>query len=109
MQSQIFAPPANERVHRGVVPNIGAVPTMLSEVDRVEMRRRANAVDEDQLVLRTVERAHASVRLVPEAQLQEVAIAPLLTAATSSMCRQSIQTKCTAPSRETRAQAPRVS
>ena len=50
---------------------------MLSEFDHVEMRRRANAVDEDQLVLRTVERAHASVRLVPEAQIQEVAIDPL--------------------------------
>ena len=78
VQSQIFRPTANERVHRGVVPDIGAVAAMLSEVDHVEMRRRANAVDEDQFVLRTVERAHASVRLVPEAQeFKEVAIDPL--------------------------------
>ena len=34
----------------------------------------ADAIDEDQFVLRTVERAHPSVRLVPEAQIEEVSI-----------------------------------
>ena len=47
---------------------------MLPEFDHIEMRRRANAIDEDQFVLRSVERAHPSIRLVPEAEIEEVAI-----------------------------------
>ena len=50
---------------------------VLPEFDRVEMRRRANAIDEDQFVLRTVKGAHPSVRLVPDAKIEEVAIDPL--------------------------------
>ena len=38
------------------------------------MRRTADPVDEDQLVLRAVERPHAGVRLVPDAEVQQRAI-----------------------------------
>ena len=41
VQSQIFAAAADEGVHRGVVPDIGAISAVLPELDHVEMRRGA--------------------------------------------------------------------
>ena len=41
VQSQIFATAADEGVHRGVVPDIGAISAVLPELDHVEMRRGA--------------------------------------------------------------------
>ena len=74
VQRQVLAPAAGHRVHRGVVPDVGAVAAVPAELDGVEVRRLADPVDEDQLVLRAVERAHAGVRLVPDAEVQELAV-----------------------------------
>ena len=74
VQRQVLAPAAGHRVHRGVVPDVGAVAAVPAELDRVEVRRLADPVDEDELVLRAIERAHAGVRLVPDAEVQELAV-----------------------------------
>lgn len=74
MKREILAPAADERVDRGVVPHIGAVATMAAKFDRVEVRGRPHLVNEHQLMLRTIERAHARIALVPEAEVQKLAI-----------------------------------
>ncbi len=47
---------------------------MLAEFDHVEMRRRSHPVDKNQLMLGTIKRSHAGIRLVPDAQVQALAV-----------------------------------
>ena len=74
MQGKILAPASGHRIDRRVVPDIGPVAAVPPEFDCVEVRRIANPVDEDQFVLRAVERAHASIGLVPHAKVEKIAI-----------------------------------
>ena len=74
VQRQVLAPAAGHRVHRGVVPDVGAVAAVPAELDGVEVGRVPDPLDQDQLVLRAVERSHAGVRLVPDAEIEEIAV-----------------------------------
>lgn len=74
MKGKILPPTAGHGVHRRIVPNIGSVAAMLAQLDCIGMGSVADLVDEDQLMLGTVERAHAGIRLVPDAEVQEITI-----------------------------------
>jgi len=65
-QGQILPPAAQHRVDRGIVPDVGAVAAMLAEFNHVEVRRRSDPEDKDQLMLGPIKRsypeaAHGSV------------------------------------------------
>ena len=47
---------------------------MAAELDGIEVRRGPDPQDQHQLVLRAVERSHPGVRLVPDAEIEEIAI-----------------------------------
>src|SRR5262245_35812215 len=57
-----------------IVPNIGPVPAIAPERYVVDVRSRADLEHEDELVLGTIERAHAGIRLVPDAQVLEFGV-----------------------------------
>lgn len=48
---------------------------MLAEFDIVEMRRVADPVYKNKLMLRPIQRTHACIRLVPEAEVKEASVA----------------------------------
>ena len=52
-----------------MLPDIGAVAPGLAELEIVDVRRRAVLEGENQLMARAVERAHAAVVLVPDAEV----------------------------------------
>ena len=74
VQRQVLAPAAGHGVHRRIVPDVGSVAPVAAKLDGVEVRRFADPVDEDELVLGAVERTHAGVRLVPDAEVELVAV-----------------------------------
>src|SRR5258706_3276579 len=74
MQGQILSPAAPHGVYRGIVPNVGAVAAMPTEFDHVEMGRRSHPVDKDQFMLGPVKRSHPSIGLVPDAEVQALAV-----------------------------------
>ena len=55
-----------------VVPDISTVSAMAPQLDVIDVRRGAALEDEDQFMLRTVERAHTTVVLVPDAQVLQL-------------------------------------
>jgi hypothetical protein len=71
--------------------------------------RDSHPVDENKFMLGPVKRSHPGIRLVPDAEVQALAVDGRADGRNVSMCRQSMQTKWTAPSREQRAAAPSVS
>src|SRR5439155_22889456 len=60
-----------QRVLADIIPDVGPVPAMAPERHVVDMRGRADLEHEDELVLGTIERAHAGIGLVPDAQVLE--------------------------------------
>ena len=56
----------------GIVPDIGAVAAGLAEPEAVGVRGGADLEDEDQLVLRAIEAAHAAIGLVPDAEVLQL-------------------------------------
>ena len=88
----------------------GAVAAVPAEFDHVEVGHRSDPVDKDQFMLGPVERSHAGIGLVPDAEVQALAAKWLSRLPRrSSTCRQSMQTKWTASSREQCTAAPSVS
>ena len=69
MQGELLQPPRLEAVDPGIVPDVGAVAAVLAELDVINVRPRSRLEHEDQLVLGPVERAHAAIVLVPDAQV----------------------------------------
>ena len=65
-----------EGVDAGIGPDVRAVAAVLAELDVVDVRRVARLEDEDQLVLRAVERAHAAIGLRPDAEVLELGVGP---------------------------------
>ena len=58
-----------ERVNPGIVPDVGAVSAMLSELKVVDMLSICLAIDTNQFMLTAVEGAHAAVVFNPDAEL----------------------------------------
>src|SRR5213080_1056675 len=56
------------------MPDVGARTAVAPELDVVEVRLPADSKDADQLVLASVERALAGIRLHPDRQVQDIAI-----------------------------------
>src|SRR5690348_12183594 len=74
MEGEVMAAAAAERVDRRVVPDVGSIPTVTPQLHIVGMRLVADPVDEHHLVLRTVQPAHARVRLAPDADIEPLAV-----------------------------------
>ena len=58
-------------IHPRIGPDVAPVATVLAELEVVDVGRRAVLEDQDQLVLTTVERAHARVGFDPDDELLE--------------------------------------
>ncbi len=56
-----------------IIPHVGAMPSGLSKAEIVDVRPLPRLEYEDQLVFGAVERAHAGVGLVPDAEVLELA------------------------------------
>src|SRR5437762_3173326 len=61
-------------IDAGVIPDIRSVPSVASKLHGVDVRIGANLVDEDKFVLGAIERSHAPVILVPDAEVLEPGI-----------------------------------
>src|SRR5690606_1959819 len=55
-----------------VIPHVGAMATLLTQAEGVDVRRGADLEDEYQLVLGPVEASHAAVGLVPHAEVLQL-------------------------------------
>src|SRR5215213_1460261 len=64
--------PSLEYADPGIVLDIGPVPARVAEAERVRMRGCADLEHEDELMLRTIERAHPAIGLIPDAQVLEL-------------------------------------
>src|SRR5690348_12379397 len=65
---------ATKAVHGGVFPDIGSVAPIAAELDVVAVFSVPALEHEHQLMARTIERAHAAVRLNPDADILELGI-----------------------------------
>src|SRR5262245_57291879 len=74
MHRQLFQAPGAHGVHAGVIPNIGAIASMLAQLEVVDVPSAAALPHEDQFVLAAIEAAHASVGLVPDTEVLELAV-----------------------------------
>ena len=109
MECQILAPAARHRVDRRVVPHICPIAPMPAQFDHVRVGSIAHAKNEDNLVLGSIQRAHARIALVPNTQVEQIIVNLPTDHRQSFICRQSMQTKWTAPGRDTAAAPPKVS
>ena len=78
--SSSSARPGRKRVDAGIVPDVGAVAATAAKLDIVDVRRGADLEHEHQLVLRPIERSHAAVVLVPDAEVLQLRVTPLAAA-----------------------------
>ena len=58
-----------KHVGAGIAPHVRAVSSVLAELDVVGVRCVTVLEDQDELVLRAIERAHAAIDLVPDIAL----------------------------------------
>ena len=67
----------SESVNAGIVPNVGSVAAMRSEVNVVDVRRGTVLEDEYEFVLGAIKRAHAGVGLPPHADVFQLIVGSL--------------------------------
>jgi hypothetical protein len=63
-----------ERVHAGIVPDIGAVSPVLTELEIVDVWCSPVLEGKDQLVLRAIEGPHAAIVLIPHTDVLQLGI-----------------------------------
>jgi hypothetical protein len=61
-------------VDPGMIPNIGSVAAMAAEFNVVDVRAATDFENRDQFMLGPIKRPHATIVLVPDAKVDEVAI-----------------------------------
>ena len=66
--------PVGASVYAWIVPHIGAIAAMSAEIDVIDVWRIASFEDQDEFVLRPVERAHPTHGLVPDHKVFELAV-----------------------------------
>ena len=66
MHGERFVASCAEAVDAWIGPDVGAVASVLAELEVVDMRCRSDLEDGDEFVLRAVEGAHAGVGLGPD-------------------------------------------
>src|SRR5262245_11111099 len=71
MQGQILATATLKRIDGGIVPDVGAIASVLAQLHRVEMRHVTDPEYENQLVFRAIERPHFRIGLIPDADVQK--------------------------------------
>src|SRR5829696_2225453 len=69
VHGEFLLPFSPERVDAGVVPDICTVASRVAEPEGVGVRCRPDLEDKDEFVLGAIERAHAAVCLVPDAEV----------------------------------------
>src|SRR6266516_3943613 len=74
MHRQLLRPSRTQRADAGIVPDICPIAPMLAELKIVSVRCGPGLPHEHQLMLRAIERAHASIDLVPDTEVLELAI-----------------------------------
>src|SRR5829696_7889108 len=72
VHGELLVPFSPERVDAGVVPDVCAVASGVAKPEGVGVRCRPDLEDEDEFVLGAVERPHAAVRLIPDAEVLQV-------------------------------------
>jgi len=75
-REELVAVPS-ESVNAGIVPNVGSVAAMRSEVNVVDVRRGTVLEDEYEFVLGAIKRAHAGVGLPPHADVFQLIVGSL--------------------------------
>src|SRR5262249_39763759 len=66
MQGQILATATLERIDGGIVPDVGAIASVLAQLHRVEMRHVTDPEYENQLVFRAIARPPFRIGLIPD-------------------------------------------
>src|SRR4029077_8509610 len=74
MPGELLTPSRTDGADAIVLPNVGAAPTVLPEPKVVDVGSVAGFPHEDELVLATVEAAHATVGLDPDNEVFELTI-----------------------------------
>src|SRR5947208_7468049 len=74
MHRQLFQPSRAQRADAGIVPDVRAIAPMLAELKIIAVHCGPTLPHEHQLMLRAIERAHASIGLVPDTEVLELAI-----------------------------------
>lgn len=77
MRRQLLIAFSVKSIGARVVPDVRSVAAVATELYVVDVRRRSILVDQNQLVLGSVERAHAAICLVPHAQRLELRVVSL--------------------------------
>src|SRR4029079_509940 len=74
MKVEILASATLNRADGCIIPDVRAIAAMLAKFDHVEVRGHSHPVDKNELMLGAVERSHPGVRLVPDTEVQKLAI-----------------------------------
>ncbi len=69
MHGKVFVPCIAKCVDARIIPDIGAVAACVTQPKIIDMRRAALFEHKDQFVLGGIERAHASIGFVPDAEV----------------------------------------
>jgi hypothetical protein len=74
MHRQFLQPSGAHRAYASIVPHICPIATMLTELEIIGVRGSPGLPHENQFMLRSVERAHAGIGLVPDTEVLELAV-----------------------------------
>src|SRR5262249_35672469 len=74
MQIQTRAAATLECIDGGIIPDVGAIASVLAQLNRVKMRHVTDPEHKDKLMLRAIERSHSRIGLVPNADVQKLAV-----------------------------------
>ena len=74
MHRQLFQASRAQGVDAGVIPDVRAIAPMLAQLEIIDVPSAAVLPHEDQFVLAAIEAAHASVGLVPNTEVLELAV-----------------------------------
>ncbi len=69
MHGKVFVPCIAKCVDARIIPDIGAVAACVTQPEIIDMRRAALFKHKDQFVLGGIERAHATIGFVPDAEV----------------------------------------
>ena len=72
--SEFVKPAGFKRIHPGIIPNIGSVAPVPAEFDVIDMGHATDFEYGDEFVFGAVKRSHATVVLVPDAQIEKSVI-----------------------------------
>ena len=78
MKFEIITPAPGHGIDRRIIPDVGAVSPVPAKFNVVQMWRVTDFIDKNQFLLGPIKRAHAGVRLVPNAEIEALTIDALV-------------------------------